>query len=256
MPVRCCSQGGGGLFPARSTLGLVVGLLLGTAPPCPAQSQPWEDPGLLPERRAELLVAAMTRDEKIALVHGAEGPYCGDIPPIPRLGVPKLDFSDGPAGVTCWSDPITEVTAFPAPISVAASWDPALARELARAMGIEARGKGIDVSLAPMLTLVRDGRYGRAFEVYGEDPWLAAALAGPIVNGIQGAGAIATPKGFVNNDQETDRGASSSEVEDRVQREIFHPPFRAAARAGAGAWMTAYNRVNGRWTSEAEEFLL
>ena len=196
-----------------------------------AQSWPWSDPALAPERRAELLVAAMTLDEKIALVHGADGPYCGDVPANTRLGIPSIGLSDGPAGVTCWSDPITGVTAFPAPVSVAAAWDPAQAREIGAAIGTEARGKGIDVVLAPMLNTVRDGRFGRAFEVYGEDPWLAAALAGPIVRGIEGAGAIATPKAFVNNDQETLRGASSSEVSERAcsARSTTRPSARPRA---------------------------
>ena len=109
---------------------VLVGLLM--AGGARAAGSPWMDSTLPPEQRANLLLNAMTLDEKITMVHGVSGPYVGDGAGIDRLGVPALHLSDGPAGV---ADGIQGVTALPAPILLAASWDPTLARQYGRLIG-------------------------------------------------------------------------------------------------------------------------
>ena len=211
--------------------------------------RPWMDTSLPPRLRADLLLQAMTMDEKIALVHGVDGDYTAIILGNIRLGIPALNLLDGPAGVGSRK---TGVTAFPAPIGVAASWDPALMRRYGAAEAEEIRGKGAHVQLGPMVNMVRVAQAGRNFESFGEDPYLASVMAASSVLGIQSRGVVATAKHFVNNDQETDRDHSTSDVDERTQHEIYYPPFRAAVRAGAGAIMASYNRVNGTWACESE----
>jgi beta-glucosidase len=214
----------------------------------PAQ-QPWTNITLSANQRATLLAGAMSFSEKAALVYGASGSYVGNIPANARLGIPSLNLQDGPAGVRV-SDSST--TAFPAPITLAATWDTALARQYGSQMGAQARGKGMQVLLGPMMNLARAYQAGRNFEGYGEDPELAGAMAAATINGIQSQGVIATAKHFVCNDQEAQRNYISSDVDERTRQEIYYPPFLASVRAGAGAVMASYNRVNSRYAGEAE----
>ncbi len=218
----------------------------------PAQ-QPWTNTTLSANQRATLLVGVMTFGEKVAMVNGTAGPagsnYVGNIANNTRLGIPWLFLNDGPAGVRL-SDSST--TAFPAPITLAAAWDTALARQYGSQMGAQARGKGIDVLLGPMMNMARAYQAGRNFEGYGEDPKLAGAMAAAAVNGIQSQGVIATAKHFVCNDQETLRNWISSDANERTRQEIYYPPFLASVRAGAGAVMASYNRVNSRYACESE----
>jgi beta-glucosidase len=225
---------------------VLVGLLM--AGEARAASSPWMDSTLPPEQRANLLLNAMTLDEKITMVHGVSGPYVGDGAGIDRLGVPALHLSDGPAGV---ADGIQGVTALPAPILLAASWDPALARQYGRLIGQEARGKGVHISLGPMINLVRVPQGGRNFETFGEDPYLTSVLGAQHILGIQSQGVVANAKHFVCNDQESTRGNENTHVDDRTLNEIYFPPFLAAVHAGVGSICAAYNAVNGPWSAES-----
>lgn len=232
-------------------LASTAGILAGGGVALPTTS-PWMDPLLPPEERALLLLAEMTLAEKIAMAHGvglSGTSYMGEVAANPRLGIPALRLQDGPAGV---ADGATGVTAFPAALALAASWDTGLMRQYAADIAAEERGKGAGVQLAPMLNLARVPQAGRNFESFGEDPFLAAAMARAGVSGIQSQGVIAAAKHFVGNEQETDRTMASSDVDERTLQEIYYPPFRAAVRAGAGAVMGSYNRVNGRHGCEME----
>ncbi len=237
------------LPPATALAGLaalwlaLAGNLLAQSPP------PWMDTTLSPEQRADLLLGAMGLNDKLALVHGVGGSYVGNIPTNTALGVPALGLEDGPAGI---ADGVANVTAFPAPIALAASWDVALGRQYGTLLGAEARGKGVQVLLGPMMNTDRAPQAGRNFEGYGEDPALSAAMAAAEIQGIQSQGVIATAKHFVCNDQETDRTRESSDVDERTRQEIYYPAFRASVRAGLGAVMASYNRVNSRYACEGE----
>jgi beta-glucosidase len=191
----------------------------------------------------------MSQSDKIALVQGTGGPYVGNIATNQSLKIPTLGLEDGPAGI---GDGANNVTAFPAPITLAASWDIALARQYGAALGAEARGKGVQVLLAPMMNMARAWQGGRSFEGSGEDPQLTAAIAAAEIQGVQSQGVVATAKHFVANDQETYRTLESSDVDERTLQEIYYPPFRASVRAGVGAVMASYNRVNTRYACELE----
>ena len=208
---------------------------------------------LPPAQRAKLLLAAMSLDEELALVRGTgEGTYVGQIPANTTLGIPALNLEDGPAGV---ADGMTGVTTFPAPITIAASWDTALAMSFGSAIGQEQVGKGTNVVLAPMMNMDRIPVGGRNFEGFGEDPTLASAMAAAVVRGIQGEGLVATAKHYIDNDQETNRMSVSSVIDDRTQHEIYLPPFVASVDAGVGAVMCSYNQVNGVYACENDATL-
>ena len=217
--------------------------------PACLHAQSWTNTTLPASQRAGLLVAQMTFSEKVAMINGAGGPYVGNIPANSRLGIPALTLNDGPAGVRL-SD--TSTTAFPAPVAIAASWDTALARQYGSMMGAEARGKGVDVLLGPMMNMARAYQDGRAFEGSGEDPMLAGAMAAAEVNGIQSQDVIATAKHFVCNDQETQRTLVSADINERTLQEIYEQPFLDCVRAGVGSVMASYNRVNLRYACETE----
>ena len=112
-------------------------------------------------------------------------------------------------------------------------------------LGSEARAANQDVVLAPMVDLVRTPLAGRNFETLGEDPYLAARIAAAEVQGIQAAGAIATVKHLVANNQEDHREALDARIDDRTLHELYLPPFTAGIRAGSGAVMCGYHAVNG-----------
>ncbi len=204
---------------------------------------PWVDSSKPAAQRVEALMAQMSLDDKIHMVHGAGGSaYAGHVPAIPRLCIPALNLEDGSAGV---GNEMTGVTQLPAPIAAAASWDRSLIERYGHIVGVEERGKGANVTLGPDVNLARVLRNGRTFEGLGEDPYLAAQMGAADVKGIQGAGEIATTKQWVANNQETDRHTVSENVSERVLHEIYMPAFEAAVKqAHTGAMMCANNKVN------------
>ncbi len=226
---------------------VLFGVLLGMVGSL--QAQPWTNTTLSAGQRASLLTNAMTFSEMTTMVAGASGSYVGFIPNNSRLGIPALNLQDGPAGI---GDGANNVTAFPAPITIAASWDVALSRQYGSMMGAEARGKGVSVLLAPMMNDARVYEDGRNFEGSGEDPQLSGAMAAAEIQGIQSQGVVATAKHFVCNDQETERTLVSAEADERTREEVYYPAFRASVRAGVGAVMASYNRVNSRYACESE----
>ena len=240
-------------------------MLLAAAAPSVAASpaSPWLDARRPVAQRARLLVAAMTADEKFAMLEGDTmldgngtglNPCVGHISAIPRLKLPALCMGDGPAGV---GNGLGEVTQFPAPIALAATFDAGLAREFGFALGQEHAAKGRNVVLAPTINIIRTPKWGRIAETLSEDPYLTAVLGAEIVAGIQANGVIATPKHFAANNQEWLRlgdapkyEAMDAIVSERVLHEIYFPAFRRAVEAGAGSVMCAYNRVNGAYACE------
>lgn len=233
----------------------------------PAQ-QPWLDRSLSAEKRADLLLRQMTLDEKIALLHGRMAIPFGPEPQVPegaigsagyiagnpRLGLPALQESDASLGVT---NPFLVrgaedmSTALPASLGLAATFNPALAYEGGRMIGVEARAKGINVQLAGGANLARDPRNGRNFEYLGEDPLLAGVLAGDSVKGIQSMGLISTVKHFALNGQEHNRTAADSVIGDEAARESDLLAFQIAIERGdPGSVMCAYNLVNGAYACQ------
>jgi len=219
---------------------------------------PWMSTAMSPDARTQLLVSAMTVQDKLALVTGVDvaspqwaplaGHAVGYVPGNPRLCIPPLTLNDGGAGV---SDAQVGTTAFPAPIAQAATWDTLRARTLGDALGQEAWGKGIDVLLAPDVNIARVPENGRNFEAFGEDPFLSGQIAAAEIQGIQHNPVIATVKHYAVNSQETNRWYLSSNLDDRTLREIYVPPFEAAIDQGhVGAVMCGYGLIDNVFSCE------
>ena len=201
---------------------------------------------------AKKLVAKMTLDEKIAMLHGNgfgfDTGYAGAIPGNTRLDIPSLYLGDGPSGVGNGS---TGVTQWADAKTLAATWDPALALDYGKAYGAEQAGKGHNVALAPCINILRLPYWGRSFETFTEDPYLNGQLAANLIRGVQHNHVIATAKHFAGNNQETLRNSINDVVSERALQEIYLPGFRAAVQqGGTGAVMTAYNQVNGEYCQE------
>ncbi|MFE4669259.1 beta-glucosidase [Streptomyces sp. NPDC056716] len=207
------------------------------------------------DHRLGQLLARLTLDEKLSLLHGATDPaplgQAGYVPGVRRLGIPPLRLADGPAGVRV----ARHATALPAPVLLAAAFDPALARRYGQVIGREGRALGQDVLLSPMVNLVRTPYAGRNFETFGEDPLLSADLVAAEIQGVQDEGLIATVKHFALNNQEKDRMSIDVRVDERTLHEVELRAFEAAVRAGTGAVMGAYNKVNGTFACENETLL-
>ena len=219
--------------------------------PARAATCPWvRSTAPIPARVAQIL-SKMTLDEKIQMVHGATGSgYVGYVPAIPRLCIPALKLEDGPGGV---ADGVTGVTQLPAPVAVAASWDTAVARSYGAVVGAEEWGKGANVNLGPTVNIVRDPRFGRAFETYGEDPYLAGRIAVAEIQGVQAEAVMAQVKHWVTYNQETFRNTPADDVvvAPRTLHEIYMPQFEAAVgQGGASSVMCSYSTINGTWACE------
>ena len=167
-----------------------------------------------------------------------------------------LRLSDGTCGIGGLPfDERETALCTPCGTALAASWDVALLEAIGRLVGGEARRRGVDVVLGPVLNLPRSPLGGRTFEGFGEDPLLAGRLGAAWIAGLQSLGVAATPKHFVANDAETRRTHVDCVVDDRALRELYLVPFEHAARAGAWALMAAYNAVNGTPCTEHAELL-
>lgn len=210
-----------------------------------------------PASRAAALVGQMTLDEKISLVHGTGfitgNGYTGFTPAIPRLGIPVFYLADGPNGV---GNGAKGVTAFPAAINNASTWDTRLLRRYGAVLGAEHAGKGNDVALAPTMNILRVPGWGRAFETFSEDPELAGDIGASEIRGIQSQGVIADAKHFAANNQETDRVSVNAVVGERALREIYTRQFEKAVKdGGVRSVMCAYNQVNGAYACENKHLL-
>ena len=162
---------------------------------------------------------------------------------IPSLCIPALTLTDGPNGI---GNGLTGVTQLPAAIGIAASFNPAIARDTGVVLGQEARAKGIAIVQGPELNLARVPESGRIFETYGEDPTLAGVLGVANVKGIQSTGDLADVKHFTAYTQETARLKLNQVVSLRALAELYNAPFRAAIQQGhAASIMCSYGSLNG-----------
>ena len=218
-------------------------------------------PDAIADSRAAALVAQMTTAEKIKLVHGVGipnaglgGPYpagvngAGYIPGIPRLGIPGLAMADSAGGVNVAN---SNATALPAPVALAASWDPTLANAYGARIATELRVLGYGEGLGGGVNLTREPRDGRTFEYMGEDPVLTGTMSAARTIGTQAQKVIATIKHYAMNDQETNRMTSNSVVDERTMRETELLAFELGVTLGTpGNVMCSYNLVNGVYACE------
>src|SRR6202167_1587158 len=199
----------------------------------------------IPQRVSEVL-SRMTEAQEVALVTGASGSsYTGFIPAIGSLCIPALNLEDGPAGV---GDGMTGVTQLPAPVDAAATWDPSAEKLYGQVVGTEQAAKGSSIDLGPTINIVRDPRWGRAFESIGGDPYLNGKLGEAEIQGVQSTGTMAQVKHFAVYNQETNRNTSADNavVSTEAEQEIYLPAFQDAVQQGAASSvMCSYSYING-----------
>jgi beta-glucosidase len=200
------------------------------------------------------LLAALTLEDKVRLLTGADNWHTR---PLPAIGLRAMVLSDGPAGVRGTTmDERNPAASLPSPSALGATWDPVLVQALAAALGTEARSKGIDILLAPTINLIRTPLGGRGFESFGEDPVLTAQMAVAFIRGLHQAGAAAAVKHYVGNDSETGRWTYDARIPEHVLRELYLAPFEACVReADVDLVMTGYNKVNGTTMTEHAHLL-
>lgn len=205
--------------------------------------------------KASDMVRRMTLAEKVNITTGtgwSMGLAVGNTGPAVHVGFPGLALQDGPLGIR----KADNATAFPAGITVGATWNKKLMYERGKAHGLEARGKGINILLGPDIgPLGRMPAGGRNWEGFGPDPYLQGIAGSQTIRGIQDQGVMATIKHFVANEQEHFRqswewglaNAISSNVDDRAMHELYAWPFADAVKAGVASVMCSYNQVNNSY---------
>lgn len=200
------------------------------------------------EQRVEDALSRMTLDEKIRVIH-AQSKFSSA--GIPRLGFPDFWTDDGPHGVrpdVLWDEweqagqTNDSCVAFPALTCLAATWNPQMSRLYGRSLGEEALYRGKNMILGPGVNIYRTPLNGRNFEYMGEDPFLAATMVVPYIQGLQSCGVSACVKHYALNNDEEYRHKVNVNLSDRALHEIYLPAFRAAVEK-AGTWgiMGAYN---------------
>jgi len=233
----------------------------------------YEDDRKSTNERVENVLHQMTLEEKIHLLKGsgiasavgmgnsAIPGAVGTIVPTPRLGIPTIYLSDGPAGLRIEpkredEDRTYYCTAFPIGTLLSSTWNTDLVNIVGTAMGNEALEYGIDVILGPGANIHRHPFCGRNFEYYSEDPVLTGFIGAAMVNGIESQGIGTSLKHFVANNQEIDRNFNDVIVSDRAMREIYLKGFEIIVNKSQ-PWtiMSSYNKVNGKYTSESKDLL-
>jgi beta-glucosidase len=183
-----------------------------------------------------------------------------------RLGIPVMFHDECLHGLMDFG-----ATIFPQSLAMASTWDPGLIERVFTAIAAEARSRGVAQALTPMIDVVRDPRWGRTEESYGEDPYLTSRFAVAIIRGLQGrrpdfwddspvepGRLVATAKHFAGHGQmEGGLNLAPGVYGRRTVEDVFLPPFRAAVReAGVLSIMPAYHEIDGvpchasRWLLE------
>jgi beta-glucosidase len=244
----------------------------GRGPAAAAPAGPWMNPDLAPDQRADMVIALMTLDEKIQLVHGVGGfgpPAAGAaqqpnrsnggagwIPGIARLGIPDLNMADSAVGVTRGAARSRYSTGLPSSIAAAATWNLKLAYLYGVVIGRELRDQGYNMSIGGGVDITREPRNGRNFEYQGEDPILAGKLIGQLMKGVQDQHILGDIKHYALNDQETGRNIGNVILDKRAMRESDLLAFEIGLRdSGAAGVMCSYNKVNGDWACENDYLL-
>ncbi|KON75013.1 beta-D-glucosideglucohydrolase [Cellulosimicrobium cellulans F16] len=233
---------------------------------------PYLDPALPVADRVEDLLARMTLPEKVGQMlqldaRDGVGPAVLDkhagsllhtspqnvveahaLTGQTRLGIPLLVAEDCIHGHSFW----VGATIFPTQLGMAATWDPELVEQVARATAVEVAATGIHWTFSPVLCIARDLRWGRVDETFGEDPYLIGELASAMVRGYQGdgladpTGILATAKHFAGySETQGGRDASEADISPRKLRSWFLPPFERVAREGCATFMLGYQSMDG-----------
>lgn len=242
-----------------ATTACALSLLVACAP---QTEQPKESQLLKYEDKITEFISQMTLEEKVNMLHGKNMFSSAG---VERLGIPDIEYADGPFGIREEMEPHSwnslglandSATFFPTGSALAATWSEEMAYEYGKGMAKEARLRGKDMILGPAINIQRIPTGGRTYEYLSEDPQLSAALSVKYTQGVQDNGVAVCLKHYALNNQENDRGSIDVKVSERAMHELYLPPFEAAVReADAYGVMAAYNKVEGYWCSENDLLL-
>jgi len=218
---------------------------------CPAQISeiPVYKDSLHPvELRIEDLLKKMTIEEKVEQLNGEIFSTNGNA----RLGIPKIIIYDGESEAKANRHTVN----FSSNMNQAATFDENLLFRLGESIAEEARVLGSNMLLNPCVNILRTPFNGRAYEAFGEDPYLVSKLATAYVKGAQSKKVITSTKHFIANNQDWNRFDVNIEMDERALREIYLPAYKAVVKDG-NAWslMSAYNMFRGDWCSESKYIL-
>ncbi|OCA88694.1 hypothetical protein A8F94_24135 [Bacillus sp. FJAT-27225] len=256
-------------------------------------NRPWMNTKLSAEKRTELLLDAMTIEQKmqqivisrfnendtgetVVINRGGTSKYQngvfepqGTLPGcewqdtgrqirgIEELGIPTIRMTNGGTGVkggSCGNDPLA--TGLPSTLAMAATFNRKLNNEAGRILGQETRAFAHHVMLGPGMNLVRHPYNGRNYEYFSEDPYLTGTLAIEQVKGIQAQGVQAQLKHLAGNEQETERWTMGVQVPSRAMNELYMLPFEMAAKdANPASFMCSFPDVNGTFACDSSELL-
>lgn len=212
------------------------------------------------------LLGSMTKTEKIRMLSGRfyllktlkdillhrrsynYSPICTGA--VKRLGIPPVKFSDGPRGAV-----MGRSTCFPVSMARGAAFDDELEYDIGRAIADEITARGANYFGGVCVNLLRNPRWGRAQESYGEDPYLLGAMGAALTRGIQDRGVMACAKHYACNSIENLRFKVNVTADERTLREVYLPHFKACIDAGAVSVMGAYNKLRGEQCCESTYLL-
>ena len=215
-----------------------------------------EDNEEVVNEKVEALVKTMTTEEKYTFLGGSgtgdEG-NAGDLPGVPRLGVPRIKMYDGPAGLLFTE----ETTNVPQEQMLAATWNEEMANLYGEVYSSESKAMGGTFMLSAEMDIQRHPFWNRTKDQMGEDAYLLSSMSDDMVEGMQSEGGIAVLKHFA---VASDEGALMSQVNQTVDEQTLHelylPGFETAIKdGGALGVMTAYNKTNGEYSSESQYLL-
>ena len=256
-------------------------------------TKPWMNTKLSAEERTELLLDAMTMEQKIQQIaisrfnendtgetvvinRGGTSKYQnGEFAPqgtlpgcewqdtgrqirgIEELGIPTIRMTNGGTGVkggSCGNDPVA--TGLPSTLAMAATFNRELNYEAGRILGEETRAFAHHVLLGPGMNLVRHPYGGRNYEYFSEDPYLTGILATEQVKGIQDQGVQAQLKHLAGNEQETERWTMGVQVPSKAMNELYMLPFEMTVKdADPASVMCSFPDVNGTYACDSSELL-
>ena len=207
--------------------------------------------------RAKIVLADMTLEEKALLLSG-DGWWKTHA--IDHLQIPSICMTDGPHGLRKVEggglSTSVPATCFPTASALASSWDTELIREVGVALARESQASDVQILLGPGINMKRSPLGGRNFEYFSEDPLLAGKMAAAYIQGVQSEGVGTSLKHYAANNQEFERMATNSNLDERTLHEIYLPAFEMAVKE-AQPWsvMAAYNLVNAVHAAENDLLL-
>ncbi|KAH7138978.1 glycoside hydrolase superfamily [Dendryphion nanum] len=201
------------------------------------------------------LLEKLTLEEKIGMLAAKNVWETKD---VERLGINSLKVSDGPNGARGgeFFDGTT-AACFPSCVSLAATFNRDLSRQIGRALGQEAITKGAYALLGPTVCCHRSALGGRNFEAFSEDPLVSGTLAIEYVKGLQEERVAATVKHYLANEQDTRRFSVNQTISERALREIYLKPFEMVVKeADPWCFMSSYPKINGEHVDAQSKFLI